>query len=64
MLKTPRTEAFLDKAPLPYNPWKVSEIMKFILTTTVQDMLTEKGNYNEQQIIEIYHNYSSDPDSD
>ena len=38
--------------------------MKFILSTEVYTMLIEKNNYNEQQIIDIIHPYSSDADSD
>ena len=42
----------------------MGKIKKFILTTTVYDMLTEKDHYNALKIIHIQHNYSSSADSD
>ena len=44
--------------------WKTIDIMNFILSTEVYTMLIEKNNYNEQLIIDIFHPYSSDEDSD
>ena len=63
-LRTQRNEIFLDKPPDKFGNWKTNEIIKFILTTEVFNMLTEKENYNEQLIIEVEHQYSSDPDSE
>ena len=37
--------------------WKIGKLKKFIITTPVYDMLTEKDHYNELNIIHIHHNY-------
>ena len=42
----------------------VGKIKKFILTTAVYEMLTEKDHYNAITIIHIQHNYSSSADSE
>ena len=59
-----RLEIFLDKAPDGTLDWKIGKLKKFIITTAVYDMLTEKDHYNELNIIHIHHNYSSSADSD
>ena len=55
---------FLDNIPNGTLNWKMGKIKKIILTTTVYNMLTEKDDYNELQIIQIHHTYSSSADSD
>ena len=55
---------FLDTPPDGSLNWKMGKIKKFILTTAVYEMLTEKDHYNELKIIHIEHNYSSAADSD
>ena len=59
-----RQHIFLDNIPDGTLEWKIGKIKKFILTTTVYDMLTEKDHYNALNIIHIYHNYSSSAESD
>ena len=59
-----RQDIFLDNIPNDNSAWKMGTIKKFILTTVVHAMLTEKDNYNDLQIIDIVHNYSSSADSD
>ena len=63
-LEQQRKDTFLDKTPDGTLSWKIGKIKKFILTTTVYDMLTEKDHYNALSIIHIHHNYSSSADSD
>ena len=45
------------------NVWKLRDILKFILETSLYKMLTVKDNYNEQLIIDVYHNYSTSAES-
>ena len=59
-----RQHIFLDNIPDGILKWKIGKLKKFILTTVVYDMLTEKDHYNELNIIQIHHNYSSSADSD
>ena len=59
-----RLEIFLDKAPDGTLDWKIGKLKKFIITTAVYDMLTEKDHYNELNIYHIHHNYSDSADSD
>ena len=59
-----RQDIFLDNIPNSNSDWKMGKLKKFILTTVVYEMLTEKDNYNEQQIINIIHNYSSSAESE
>ena len=56
-LEQARQDIFLDNIPNSNSDWKMGKLKKFILTTVVCDMLTEKDNYNELQIIHITHNY-------
>ena len=63
-LEQQRKDIFLDKTPDGTLNWKMGKIKKFILTTTVNDMLTEKDHYNALRIVHIHHNYSSSADSD
>ena len=63
-LEQQRREIFLDEVPNGKLNWKIGKIKKFILTTAVYDMLTEKDHYNALNIIQIHHNYSSSADSD
>ena len=58
-LLAPRQDIFQDNIPCGSLNWKIGKLKKFILTTTVYEMLTEKDYYNELQIIQIDHNYSS-----
>ena len=64
VLRHRRQEIFLDKTPTNNGEWKAKDIMDFILSTDVYNMLLEKDNYNEQLIIDIVHPYSTDEDSD
>ena len=59
-----RQHIFLDNLPDGTLDWKIGKIKKFILTTTVYDMLTEKDHYNALNIIYMHHNYSSSAESD
>ena len=59
-----RQHIFLDNIPDGTLEWKIGKIKKFILTTAVYDMLTEKDHYNALNIIQIHHNYSSSAESD
>ena len=59
-----RQDIFLDNIPNTHSDWKMGKLKKIILTTVVHDMLTEKDNYTEQQIMHITHTYSSSADSD
>ena len=59
-----RQHIFLDNSPDGTLEWKIGKIKKFILTTAVYDMLTEKDHYNALNIIQIHHNYSSSAESD
>ena len=59
-----RQDIFLDKEPDSTPDWKIGKLKKFILTTAVYDMLTEKDHYNALNIIQIQHNYLSSAESD
>ena len=61
-LKKPREEIFLDRDPSTH--WEPHQIMRFIKTTVVDDLLAEKEGYLELPIIDVFHNYSSSADSD
>ena len=63
-LEQQRQAIFLDKVPNGTLNWNIGKIKKFILTSAVYDMLTEKDHYNALNIIQIQHNYSSSADSD
>ena len=64
VLKQVREDIFHDQPPGNDENWKTKNLLKFILQSSVYDMLLEKGNYNEQIVIELEHNYSSDPDTE
>ena len=59
-----RQDIFQDKTPNGTLNWKIGKIKKFILTTSVYDMLTEKDHYNALTMIQIHHTYSSSANSD
>ena len=61
-LDRPRKEIFLDADPMAN--WKPHQIARFIKTTVVDELLSEKEGYMELPIIEVFHNYSSSADSD
>ena len=54
-LNEARRLIFLDKDPEA--EWKPHNLIKFIKTTIVDEMLLEKDNYQELPIIDIIHNY-------
>ena len=43
--------------------WKIRDILKFIQSTCLYEMLTVKDHYEELLIVDIEHNYSSDNSS-
>ena len=43
--------------------WKIRDILKYIQSTSIYDMLTIKDHYEELLIVDIEHNYSSDNSS-
>ena len=43
--------------------WKIRDILKYIQYTSIYDMLTVKGYYEELLIVDVVHNYSSDASS-
>ena len=63
-LRTARQDIFQDIIPNGTLDWRIGKLKKFILTTAIHEMLTEKDYYNELQIIHIDHNYSSSAESD
>ena len=63
-LEQQRKDIFLDKVPDGTLNWNIGKIKKFILTTAVYEMLTEKDHYNALTIIQIDHNYSSSAESE
>ena len=54
----------MDNIPDGTLEWKIGKLKKFILTTVVHEMLTEKDHYNALNIINIQHNYSSSAESE
>ena len=63
-LEQQRKDTFLDEIPDGTLKSKMGKIKKFILTTAVNKMLSEKDHYNTISIIHIHHNYSSSAESD
>ena len=45
------------------NGWKIRDILKYIQSTSIYDMLTIKDHYNDLLIVDVVHNYSSDTSS-
>ena len=43
--------------------WKIRDILKYIQSTSLYDMLTIKDHYEELLIVDVAHNYSSDASS-
>ena len=64
VLRQAREDIFLNQPPGPEGVWTTKNLIKFILQTSAYNMLLEKGNYNEQLILELDQNYSSDPESE